>query len=270
MTTPYMIYGTAWKQERTNSLVKQALQCGFRAVDTACQPRHYKEDLVGIGINDAINEFGIKREDIFIQTKFTPINGQDLNNMPYSKDDKILTALQKSFDTSLKNLKTDYIDSYLIHSPFGPTNDFIAVYQKMEEYVKQDLIGQIGISNCYEIELLEFIYDNASVKPKVVQNRFYKDSSYDKEIRKYCISKGITYQSFWSLTANPHILSSHEILGIANKYDKTLAQVFYRYLNQIKITPLNGTTSKEHMIEDLDFLSFELTKEEISSINNLL
>jgi len=267
---PNMIYGTAWKKEKTNTLVKEAITCGFRAIDTACQPKHYSEELVGLGLLEALSELNLSRNDIFLQTKFTPINGQDLNNMPYNQNDDVVVALEKSFETSLKNLRTDYIDSYLIHSPFGPGEDFVRVYQKMEEYVNKGLIGQIGISNCYEMPLLEFIYDNAKIKPKVVQNRFYKDSSYDQEIRNYCNLKEITYQSFWSLTANPHLLSSMHIIAMANKYEKTIPQVFYRFLNQINITPLNGTTKKEHMLEDLDFLSFKLTNEEIQTINNLL
>ncbi|XPV53694.1 MAG: aldo/keto reductase [Halarcobacter ebronensis] len=93
---PNMIYGTAWKKENTASLVEEALLCGFKAIDTACQPKHYREDLVGVGLENAIKN-GIKREDIFIQTKFTPIAGQDRTNMPYEASDDILTQLEKSF-----------------------------------------------------------------------------------------------------------------------------------------------------------------------------
>lgn len=267
---PNMIYGTAWKKNNTDALVQDAILSGFRAIDTACQPRHYREDLVGVGLENVYKNSNIKREDIFIQTKFTPINGQDLNNMPYSQNDDILTALEKSFETSKKNLKTDYIDSYLIHSPFGPSSDFISVYKKMEEYVENKCIGIIGISNCYDLSLLEFIYDNAKIKPKVVQNRFYKDSDYDKQIREYCKKNSIYYESFWSLTANPHLLSSQVVIQLANKYDKTIPQIFYKFLNQIGIIPLNGTTSKTHMIEDLDIINFELSEEEVQSINSLL
>jgi len=260
-----MIYGTAWKKENTTTLVEEALFCGFKAIDTACQPKHYREDLVGIGLENAIKK-GIKREDIFIQTKFTPINGQDINNMPYLQSDDILSQIEKSFFTSKKNLKVDFIDSYLIHSPFAPIEDLIKVYRTMEEYVLSGEIGQIGISNCYDINLLIYLYDIAKVKPKVLQNRFYQESSYDIELREFCKQKDITYQSFWSLTGNPHILSSPELLEISNKYDKTVPQIFYKFLNKIGITPLNGTTSKKHMLEDLDIVNFDLEKNEINSI----
>lgn len=157
---PNMIYGTAWKKENTASLVEEALLCGFKAIDTACQPKHYREDLVGVGLENAIKN-GIKREDIFIQTKFTPIAGQDRTNMPYEASDDILTQLEKSFYKSKQNLKVDFIDSYLIHSPFAPLEDLIKVYKTMEEFVISGEVGQIGISNCYDLNLLAYLYDVA-------------------------------------------------------------------------------------------------------------
>ena len=266
---PKMIYGTAWKKEETSRLVEEALLCGFRAVDTACQPRHYSEDLVGLGLKKAFDS-GIKREDVFIQTKFTPISGQDVNNMPYLSHDDLQTQLEKSFAKSKENLQVDFIDSYLIHSPFNPIEDLVGVYRTMEEFVSCGQVGQIGISNCYDLNLLIYLYDIAKVKPKVVQNRFYADSNYDKEIRNFCKQRDITYQSFWSLTANPNILSSKEVQTLSEKYNKTSPQIFYKFLNELGITPLNGTTNKVHMLEDLDIDSFSLEKDEIDSLSKLL
>ena len=264
-----MIYGTAWKKEETTRLVEEALLCGFKAIDTACQPRHYREDLVGLGLQNAFNK-GVKKEDIFIQTKFTPILGQDINNMPYLSSDDIVLQLEKSFIKSKENLKTDFIDSYLLHSPISPIEDLIRVYRTMEEFQECGQVGQLGISNCYDLTLLVYLYDIAKFKPKVVQNRFYADSNYDKEIREFCKQKDITYQSFWSLTANPHILKSKEIQDLCLKYEKTIVQIFYKFLNQIEITPLNGTKSKNHMIEDLNMDNFNLEENEVNSLKNLL
>jgi len=266
---PKMIYGTAWKKEHTSRLVEEALLTGFTAIDTACQPKHYREDLVGVGLENAYAK-GIKREDIFIQTKFTPISGQDEGNMPYFASDDIQTQLEKSFMTSKENLKTDFIDSYVIHSPFGPIEDFIGVYKTMEEFVQCGQVGQIGLSNCYDFNLLLYLYDVAEVKPKVIQNRFYADTEYDKEIRQFCKDAKIEYQSFWSLTANPDILKSDEMQKLIAKYKKTIPQIFYKFLNQIDVTPLNGTTSKLHMLQDLDIDSFTLDKEDVLSLEKLL
>jgi diketogulonate reductase-like aldo/keto reductase len=186
--------------------------------------------------------------------------------MPYFSSDDLQTQLEKSFMRSKENLKVDFIDSYLIHSPFNPIEDFLSVYKTMEEFVNDGQVGQLGISNCYDINLLIYLYDNAEIKPKVVQNRFYADSKYDKEIREFCKQKDITYQSFWSLTANPKILNGSKIRDIALKHERTIAQVFYKFLNQIGITPLNGTTSKQHMIEDLAIDSFTLDEEDVNSL----
>ena len=114
MKIPNMIYGTAWKKEATSVFVFEALKQGFKGIDTACQPKHYREDLVGLGLLKAY-ELGIKREELFLQTKFTPIEGQDPNNMPYLANDAIEIQVKKSFETSKKNLKTDFIDYYIIH-----------------------------------------------------------------------------------------------------------------------------------------------------------
>ena len=181
MKIPNMIYGTAWKKENTTNFVFEALKQGFKGIDTACQPKHYKEDLVGLGLLKAY-EYGIKREDIFLQTKFTPIDGQDRNNMPYLESDEVEVQVEKSFETSKKNLKTDFIDSYILHSPIYDITKFKRVWQKMEEFYDKKEVGEIGISNCYELDVLKYLFNNARIKPKVVQNRFYAQSGYDKTL----------------------------------------------------------------------------------------
>ena len=269
MKIPNMIYGTAWKKENTTNLVFEALKQGFKAVDTACQPKHYREDLVGLGLLKAY-EIGIKRQDLFIQTKFTPIDGQDQSNMPYLANDEIEIQVEKSFETSKKNLHTDFINAYILHSPVYPGSKLQRVWQKMEEFYDKKEVGALGISNCYDLDVLKYLFNNAKVKPTIVQNRFYAQSGYDKEIRVFCKENNITYESFWSLTANPNILSSEVLQNLALKYEKGVAEIFYRFLNHIDIVPLNGTTSTKHMIEDLKIGEFELTNDEINSILNLL
>ena len=269
MKIPNMIYGTAWKKENTTDLVFEALKQGFKGVDTACQPKHYREDLVGLGLLKAY-EIGIKRQDLFLQTKFTPIDGQDQSNMPYLANDEIEIQVEKSFETSKKNLHTDFINAYILHSPVYPGSKLQRVWQKMEEFYDKKEVGALGISNCYDLDVLKYLFNNAKVKPSIVQNRFYAQSGYDKEIRDFCKQNNITYESFWSLTANPNILSSEVLQNLALKYEKGVAEIFYRFLNHIDIVPLNGTTSTKHMIEDLKIGEFELTNDEINSILNLL
>lgn len=80
---PRMIYGTAWKEQRTADLVERAVLAGFRGIDTACQPKHYQEELVGAAIAKVQKVHGIPRTDLFLQTKYTPEAGQDPKRIPY-------------------------------------------------------------------------------------------------------------------------------------------------------------------------------------------
>lgn len=266
---PKIIYGTAWKKERTTELVIQAVKSGFRGIDTACQPKHYAEPLVGDALI-ALQGLGIKRESLFIQTKFTPLAGQDPNHIPYDKNASLSEQVFQSFETSKKNLHTDYIDSFVLHSPLFPFSDLLSVWTAMETIYKRGEALHLGISNCYDLSVLKRLYDEAEIKPSIVQNRFYRDSDYDTELRQWCKTHTIMYQSFWSLTANPQLLGSKEVVRLAMKYKKSEAQIFFAYLMSQGITPLSGTTSNEHMLEDLEAMTLSLTDNEIESISSLL
>lgn len=269
MNKPSIIYGTAWKEERTTDLVKTALSVGFSAVDTANQPKHYQETLVGEAMLSAFNE-GIKREDFFIQTKFTPPDGQD-NRIPYELSANLTTQVKQSFASSLKNLHTDYVDSYLLHGPysrFGLGNSDWEVWHEIEDLYRTEKVRRIGISNV-SLEQLETLHKKAEIKPMVVQNRCYADQGWDREVREFCIAHDIIYQGFSLLTANPYVLQDNRVKDIARGLGKTAIQVVFRLALQIGITPLTGTTNKEHMKEDLEIFDFELSQEEVEIILNI-
>ncbi len=269
MQMPPLMYGTAWKKEETANLVEMAIVSGFRGIDTACQPKHYHEAGVGEALVRLAGH-GIMREELFVQTKFTPLSGQDPARIPYDPTAPLEMQVAQSFETSKRNLRTNYVDSFVLHSPLFPYAHLQKVWGAMEEVYHAGGARRIGISNCYDLELLKRIYSNAEVKPAVVQNRFYAESGYDIELRSWCDNKGITYQSFWSLTANPHILGSRILITLGRKYFKTEAQIFYRYLCHRGIVPLIGSTSKHHVDEDLAIFMFELEFDEIAAISSLL
>lgn len=266
---PRIIYGTAWKKDATAGLVEQALEMGFRGIDTACQPKHYHEAGVGEGIAMAIQRGLLTREQLYLQSKFTPLNGQDPQRLPYDPKAELDQQVEQSFQTSLCNLKTDYLDGLVLHSPLTDRTQLLTVWRAMEAIYQREAVKQLGISNCYDPELLAFLYDRAEIKPVVVQNRFYADSGYDTEIRIFCNQHDMVYQSFWSLTANPGILASAPVKSLAAKYNRSPAQVFFRYLTQIGIAPLTGTTSAQHMREDLAIFEFELNKAERQELEYL-
>ena len=266
---PPLLYGTAWKKDKTSECVEMALDCGFRGIDTACQPKHYHEAGVGEGLNHAY-EKGLRREYLFIQTKFTPLGGQDPQNIPYNPQESIEKQIADSFEVSKENLHTDYIDSLLLHSPLFPYPNMQRAYKAMEGLYDKGEVLHLGISNCYDLELLKHVYKDARVKPSFVQNRFYADTGYDKELRAWCNQHGISYQGFWTLTANPHILKSEPMRLLTHKYTKTEAQLFYRFLTCKGITPLIGSTSKRHLEEDMAIFDFELEREDSEMLERFL
>ncbi|MBW2196250.1 MAG: aldo/keto reductase [Deltaproteobacteria bacterium] len=266
---PRIIYGTAWKKDRTGDLVVKAIQTGFRGIDTACQPKHYNEALVGTALQ-RLKSHGIEREELFLQTKFTPLSGQDPRQMPYDMNAPVEFQVAQSFEASKKNLRTEYVDSLVLHSPMAPHALLMKAWNAMEKIQKTGGARQLGISNCYDPEVFRSLYADANVKPAVVQNRFYQETGYDTNLRHWCSNHGVIYQSFWTLTANPQILASNTVRSIAQKYKKTEAQIFFRYLSQSGIVPLTGTSSEQHMREDLSIFDFELFFEDLKNVGLLL
>jgi diketogulonate reductase-like aldo/keto reductase len=266
---PKIIYGTAWKKDRTAALVEQAIRLGFRGLDTACQPKHYHEPGVGAGLAACLNA-GLIRADLYLQSKFTPANGQDPEQMPYDPKASLPNQVAQSFETSLRNLRTSYLDCLVLHSPLANERQLMDVWQTMEAIFEAGGAKQLGISNCYELEQLARLYRKVHIKPAVVQNRFYAETHYDREIRGFCRHHQILYQSFWTLTANPKVLAHDTLQALASKYERTSAQVFFRYLTQIDIIPLTGTTAEAHMREDLAIFDFELMKNECDAVTALL
>jgi len=266
---PRIIYGTAWKKERTAALVEAALRAGFRGIDTACQPKHYDEARVGDGLS-AVLGAGLTRAQIYLQTKFTPFKGQDPDNVPYDPKAGVSEQLRQSFQASLRNLRTDYLDGLVLHSPYPKDKDTFEAWRAMEGLYEQGGVRQLGVSNCYELRRLKALYRQARIKPALIQNRFYAETRYDREIRRFCRDNGVLYQSFWTLTANPKVLAAPNLVELAAKYGRSPAQLFFRYLTQSDIVCLTGTSSKAHMEQDLAIFDFRLSPAECEAIGALL
>ena len=265
VTVPAMIYGTAWKREHTAELVELALQAGFRGIDTACQPKHYHEAGVGEGLSRWLGN-GVGRESVYLQSKFTPLDGQDPARLPYDASLPLAQQITQSFRVSLQNLRTDYLDSLLLHSPLQPFTRMIDGWEAMESLYLSGGVRQLGISNCYNLALLQALYDVARIKPAVVQNRFYAETGFDQPLRAWCRERGIIYQSFWTLTANRHLLGTLSVGRLAEKYHCEPAQILLRYVTQQDIVPLTGTSSPEHMHDDLKIFDFRLNREELETV----
>lgn len=266
---PRMIYGTAWKQTATTELVKTAVQAGFTAIDTANQPKHYSESLVGEALIQ-LQTNGITREQLFLQTKFTFASGQDAR-IPYDPTADFVTQVNTSFQSSLEHLHTDYIDSYLLHGPYswpGLGDEDWKVWQAIEKIQQMGQAKLIGVSNV-NIQQLKLLCDQAIIKPMIVQNRCYANRGWDKEVREFCLQNKIIYQGFSLLTANEQIVQHPTIKSIATRLQKTSAQIIFRFCIQIGITPLTGTTNLQHMQQDLAVLDFVLDDNDVTTITDL-
>lgn len=270
---PPMLYGTAWKKQATTDLVVLAVRSGFRGIDTACQPKHYQEELVGQALERLAQEDGIAREDLWVQTKFTPVPGQDRSNIPYNASAPLTVQVEQSIARSLENLGTTYIDSLVLHSPLPTLQATLEAWGVFERAVDDGRVRQLGISNCYDERFFRALHESARIKPAVLQNRFYAESGYDVGLRRFCLEQGIAYQTFWTLTANRRLLESAPVQSAARRLRATPPQVLFRWLIQSGHQPLTGTKSPEHMRQDLDAASLaqlELSAEEMVSIGQLV
>ena len=267
---PAFIYGTAWKKDQTARLVELAVDSGFTAIDTANQLIHYQEALVGEALL-ALAKKGVKRESLFLQTKFTSVSGQD-HRTPYDQSADLTTQVQQSFDSSLQHLNTDYLDSYVLHGPhsrWGLSQADWDVWTAMEEYYQAGTTKMIGISNVQAAQLQE-LCEKVSVKPMVVQNRCYAVMGWDKEVREICKAQGIIYQGFSLLTANQDVLRDPQVWEIAKRVEANPFQVIFRFALQIGMLPLTGTTNEQHMKDDLAVLTqFELSADDVQKIESI-
>ncbi len=266
---PQMLYGTAWKRERTTMLVTAALAAGFRGIDTACQPKHYAQAAVGAALVDAV-ERGLSRASLYVQTKFTPLAGHDLVNVPYAAEARPAAQVRQSMETSLAQLQVDYVDALLLHSPLLNETEMAEVWQTMETLCDAGDTRLIGISNCTDLHWFAALFARARIKPAVLQNRFHARTGYDVALRAFCRQHGVVYQSFWTLTANPQLLGHARLRALAARYRRSPAQILFRYLTQMEIVPLTGTQSRLHLREDLEIFDFALTPADIAGLSPLL
>lgn len=269
VSIPSFMYGTAWKKEATTELVRQAVEVGFTAIDTANQLIHYDEARVGEALLQLATH-GITREKLFLQTKFTSVNGQD-HRLPYDARANITTQVQQSFASSLTHLHTDYLDSYVLHGPYsrrGLRAEDWEVWAAIESLYDAGKTKMIGISNV-TADQLTLLCVKAKHKPMMVQNRCYAAFGWDKEVREICRINQIIYQGFSLLTANSGIFAEPDLRAMATKYQTGLAQIVFRFAQQVGMLPLTGTTNPQHMKEDLQSDRFTLLPEEVQHIETI-
>ncbi|MGH7326644.1 MAG: aldo/keto reductase family protein, partial [Candidatus Rokuibacteriota bacterium] len=248
---PDFLYGTAWKEDRTQALTELALRMGFRGIDTANQRRHYFEAGVGQGLAAAYRAGVVTRADLFLQTKFTYQGGQD-HRLPYDPAADLATQVAQSMASSLEHLGTDHVDSYVLHGPAsgrGWSDDDAEVWAAMVKERDAGRTRLLGVSNVSLRHLAQMAAAGAEA-PAFVQNRCFARFGWDRDVRSFCMD-GIVYQGFSLLTANPEVLRHPLVAGLAARGKATPAQVVFRFAQAVGMLPLTGTSDAEHMKQDL-------------------
>lgn len=233
-------------REETEKAVNEALETGYRMIDTASAYFNEKE------VGEAILRSGLKRADIFVTTKLWV---QD-----YEYEDAL-----KAFDRSMKNLGLDYLDLYLLHKPY---NNYYAAWRALEKLYKEGRIRAIGVTSFTDERLLDLMLYN-EIKPMINQvetNPYFPQMT----THDFLASEGIQ-QEAWSPFAEGKegLFTNPLLVEIAKHHGKTVGQVVLRWLNQRNIVVIPKTVRKERMTENLDIFDFTLTDSEMSAISTL-
>ena len=237
--------------DQAEESVYAALKCGMRLIDTA---RYYGCEVgVGRGVQRAIDEGIVTREEVFITSKIMP-----------SDYDRAAQGI----DDSLSDMKIDYIDLMLIHQP-GWNDE--AVYRAMEDAVRDGKVRSIGISNYYTQEAVDEVLSYTEITPAVIQNEnhlFYQNH----ELQEYVAKYGIVVESWYPFGGRGHTqehFGNETIMAIAEAHGKTPAQVILRWQVQAGFIAIPGSSNPEHIAENFDIFDFALTDDEMQSIYDL-
>ncbi|KAM3566426.1 hypothetical protein ARSEF4850_000568 [Beauveria asiatica] len=271
---PKLVYGTAWKKDETAKLVYTALKAGFRGIDTAAQPKHYNEQGVAAGLKKAVLEGIVKREHVFVSCRGTFVLKLRVHNcldrfrpnlhrpvaktkMRHDFSASVQDKVHQSVQSSLKNFTIDgqdaYLDSLVLHSPLDTLDDTIVAWKTLEGYHPHK-IRNLGISNA-TLGIVEAVHNRVTVKPAIVQNRFYPDTSYEAGLRVFCKEHNVKFQSFWTIGANPHLIKSQPVVNVVQGAGVGVVSAYYALVMGLEgITILDGTTKEAHMKEDLEGL----------------
>lgn len=250
---PPIIMSTNWMDYPTmKEVVTAGLKIGFRAFDTA---RDYgNEYIVGRVLSECLKEQGLKREDIFITTKI-------------GNSQQRLGNIERQIDQSLRNLRTDYVDCWLMHWPYP--DYYIDTYHKMEKVYKDGKARAIGMAN-YHLrhfkKLWEAGFDTA---PHCVQFEHHPMRTAD-DIQEFCHEHDIAIQAYSPLCRMIEPIKHSPILqAIAERTKKSIGQVILRWHYQHRSVPCFKSLKPKRLEENFNIWDFELTGEEMAAINSM-
>lgn len=229
-------------------VIKTAIEAGYTHIDTA----HAYENEKKIG--QAIKESNVKRENLFITSKVW-------------KDSMGYENTIESFEETLKNLDTEYLDLFLIHWPKNNDDKLnIETWRALEFLYKKGKVKAIGVSNFLE-KHLKVIIDNCDIVPAVNQIEFHPGLVRTETIA-FCKEHGIVIEA-WAPLGKGKMLDNSTLIRLSKKYNKSVAQVCLRWCIQNDVIPLPKSQNEDRMKQNLDIFDFEISKEDMNEINSM-
>ncbi|MED3982061.1 aldo/keto reductase [Priestia megaterium] len=229
--------------------IKVAIKHGYRSIDTAAI--YGNEEGVGQGIREGLKEAGISRENVFVTSK---IWNSDLG----------YEATIAAYETSLKKLGLDYLDLYLIHWPVE--GKYKEAWRALETLYKEGKVKAIGVSN-FQVHHLKDLMEDAEIKPVINQVEYHPRLT-QKELQAFCEKHHIQLEA-WSPLMQGELLDNEVLTEIANKHNKSVAQVILRWDVQNGIITIPKSTKEHRIVENASIFDFELNKEEMERIDEL-
>ncbi len=242
-------------QNVTAECVKQAIKTGYRNIDTAAA--YHNEEEVGEGIRQAMEEYGIKREELFVSTKLW-------------NDHRGYVNAKVAIEESLKKLNIGYIDLYMLHWPAVAKwhDDWREInadtWRACEEYYKKGLIKSLGVAN-YLAHHVKALIEDVTIAPMVNQIEYHPGFG-QTESAKFCQEHGIVVQA-WSPLGTGDVLKNPELSRIAEKYGKSTAQICLRWLLQKDIVPLPKSVHEERIMANSEVFDFILSDEDMKAVD---
>ncbi|MDF2504620.1 aldo/keto reductase [Clostridium sp.] len=232
-----------------SNAVREAIVQGYRSIDGAAI--YENEESMGQGIAEGIKEAGISREDLFITSKL------------WNADQGYESGL-KAYEESLKRLGLDYLDLYLIHWPVK--GKYKEAWRALETIYKEGRVRAIGVSN-FQIHHLEDLFTDAEIKPAVNQVEYHPRLT-QKPLHEFCKAQGIQLEA-WAPLMVGKLFDNEVLKEIADKHNKSIAQVILRWDLQNGVVTIPKSTNKGRIKENSGIFDFELTTEEVTQIDNL-
>lgn len=245
---PILGYGVfEISNEQTERCVLDAIEVGYRSIDTAMI---YGNEA---GVGEGIKGCGVKRQDLFITSKL------------WNGDQGYDTTLS-AFDDSLARLDLDYLDLYLIHWPVPANAKYVDTWKALEKLYADERIRAIGVSN-FTIAHLNELKEKCDITPTVNQIELHP-WLVQTELVDHMKQNGI-YTEAWSPLGRGELLDDKALQSIADKYEKSIAQVILRWIIQRDIITIPKTLSKDRMIANLSIFDFELSEQDMNAITNM-